>query len=212
MKMNKSLQVVIDKKVERTVAALRANNYEAHYITSQEELLAKVDEYAPPGAVCTVGGSMTLFETGVIDRIKGNGCTYLDRYAPGADTADIFRQAFFSDVYFTSSNAITEDGCLYNMDGNGNRAAAMIYGPKKVVVVAGFNKIVKTLEEARRRNREICAPANNIRLNNPNPCAKTGYCVDCKTDTLICVTEVVHRRQRNKERVAVLILPESYGY
>lgn len=210
--MDQSLLEITRKRIDRTVKALCANNFDAHHIRSAGELLLKIDEYLPAGAVCTVGGSMTLFETGVIEHLKRADVRYLDRYAPDADTERLFREAFSADVYLTSANAITEDGMLYNMDGNGNRVAAMSYGPAKVIVVAGANKIVKTLDDARRRMREITAPANNTRLNRPNPCVKTGRCMDCKLDTTICSIEVVHRVQRQKNRITVLILEGNYGY
>jgi len=210
--MHKSLQAVIEKRIERTVKALCANHYDAHYLSGIPQLHEKLAEYVSAGSTCTVGGSMTLFETGVIDYLKGCGCTYYDRYAESADINDIYRKAFSCDVYFASANAVTEDGYLFNVDGRGNRVAAMVYGPQKVVVVAGYNKIVKDLDAARARIREIAAPANCVRLNLGNPCAKTGYCMDCKSDTYICGNELVLKLQTQKDRITVLILPDSYGF
>jgi len=211
--MDKHKRAVTDKLIERTVKALCANNYDAHYIQSPDALVEKLAEYLPEGASCSVGGSMTLFETGAMDYLKSReDLEYYDRYAPDANIPEVFYKALGCDVYLTSSNAITEDGLLYNVDGTGNRVAALTYGPKKVVVIAGVNKLVKDLEQARLRMREVAAPANCVRLNLPNPCVKTGHCMDCRSDTYICVTEVVTKRQRVKNRIAVLILPDEYGY
>jgi len=212
--MDKSLQAVAEKRIERTVQALRRRGFEAQYIADRGELLAKVGEYVREGVSCSVGGSVTLFETGVIDFIKASGCTYLDRYAPGADVPAIMREALSCDVYLMSTNAVTEQGELYNVDGNGNRVAALSFGPKKVLVIAGANKIVRDLDQARLRMKAVAAPANSVRLEIPNPCMETGMCMECSSPTKICNIEVVTRYQRAKDgrRITVLILPESFGY
>ena len=125
---------------------------------------------------------------------------------------EIFRKSFFSDTYLTSTNAITENGELYNVDGYGNRVAAMIYGPKSVIVVAGINKIVKDLDQAVERVKRIAAPANSIRLDKNTPCTKTGYCVDCKKDDRICCSYTVLGHQKQKNRIKVILVGESLGY
>lgn len=210
--MDQNLSKIVQLRIERTVQALQKNGYDAHFVKSRGELHTRLDEYLPKGASCTVGGSMTLFETGVIEKLETGDYQYYNRYAPGADLPEVYRKAFSCDVYLSSVNAITEDGLLYNMDGRGNRVSAITFGPKKVVLVAGFNKIVHDLEQARLRNRAVSAPANNVRLATGNPCAKLGYCTDCKNEKTICVTEVVHRYQPEKGRIAVLIMGEAYGY
>ena len=210
--MDKNRLEVLEKQINRTVEALRKNNFDAHYVKNTDELFQKLDGMIKDGASCSVGGSMTLFECGVIDYIKGRKLTYFDRYAENADVTQVYHDALNADFYFTSSNAITESGELYNMDGNGNRVAAIVYGPKKVVVVAGANKIVKDIEAAVRRNRDVAAPANGVRLGKETPCAKTGLCADCKNPGRMCSHELISRYQLNKDRIAVLILPDSYGY
>lgn len=210
--MNEHMTTVLEKRIERTVTALCKNNFDAHYIKDNAALIKKLNELTPEGASCSVGGSVTLFETGVIDYLKSGHFNYLDRYAEGADTVKVYHEALSCDVYFTSSNAITENGELYNMDGNGNRVAAMVYGPKKVVVIAGANKIVKDTNAAAERNKQIAAPANAVRLNKDIPCAATGHCSDCKSPGRFCCHELVSHYQLIKNRIAVLILPESYGY
>lgn len=197
--MDKSLEVITERRILKTVEALKKNNFEAHYIENTEALHDKISEYMFEGCTWSVGGSVTLKETGVIDFLKKGNYSYFDRYAKDADTDDIFAKAKTADVYFTGANAIIEDGILYNVDGNGNRVSAIIHGPKKVVVVAGYNKIVKTLNDAVTRVQEIAAPANAERLNT--------------TDIVgMCCHEVISRMQRVKNRIAVLILLDQYGY
>lgn len=211
--MNKHAETVLEKRIERTVSALRGNNFDAYYIKDKAALIKKLGEWMPEGVSCSVGGSVTLHETGVIEYLKSGKFRYLDRYAEGADGPQIYHDALSCDVYLTSSNAITESGELYNIDGNGNRVAAMVYGPAKVIVIAGANKIVKDIAAAQERKRAIAGPANAIRLKKELPCAKTGYCSDCKTPGRFCCHELVSRHQgTNPNRIAVLILPESYGF
>ena len=124
----------------------------------------------------------------------------------------MYKKAFDADVYLTSTNAITMDGELYNVDGNGNRVAAMIYGPKKVIVVAGKNKIVENVEEAVKRNEEICAVKNSIRLNKGNPCEKVGHCVHCKSPSRICRAYTVIGFNRTFERIHIILVNEDLGY
>lgn len=158
---------------------------------------------------------MTLFETGVIDLLRSEKYNFSDRYAQGLskdDIKDIYRKSFSADAYFTSSNAITENGELYNVDGTGNRVAAMIYGPDKVIVVVGINKIVKDVDEAIERNKRMAAPANATRLNRKTPCANLGYCTDCNSPDRICNDYVLIRRQGIKGRINVIIVNKEFGY
>ncbi|MDU6247366.1 MAG: Na/Pi symporter [Paeniclostridium sordellii] len=125
---------------------------------------------------------------------------------------DMYRKAFICDAYFTSTNALTENGELYNVDGNGNRVAAMLYGPDKVIVICGVNKIVKNIEEAIKRNESISAPANAKRIDTKTPCKVTGYCMDCDSSDRICCEYTLIKRQRNKERIHVIIIDDNFGY
>ena len=157
---------------------------------------------------------MSLFETWVIEHLRSGRCEFLDRYKEGL-TADeikeIYRKSFFCDAYFTSTNAITEEGELYNVDGNGNRVAAMLYGPDKVIVIAGVNKIVKDINEAIYRVENLAAPANAKRLNRKTPCTVTGKCMNCNSPERICREYTVIRKPV-PNRIFVLLLNEEYGY
>ncbi len=213
--MDANTTYVNEKKIERTIVALKRNRMNGYFIKNKEELLQKIQELVPENSLVTVGGSMSLFETGVIPFLKSGNYDYLDRYADGLtpdEIQGIYRKAFSADAYFTSTNALTEDGILYNVDGNGNRVAAMIYGPSKVIVICGANKIVRDLPAAIKRNEEISAPANTKRLNTQTPCVATGICMHCNSPAKICRAYTAISSQKDDTRIHVLILDESIGY
>ena len=213
--MDNNLKWVNEKKIERTIKALEKNNMHGYFVNSKEEILEKIKEIVNEGSLVSCGGSQTLFETGVIEHLRSDRYEFLDRHKEGLKPEDIkkiYRDAFSSDVYFTSTNAITEEGEIYNVDGNGNRVAAMLYGPDKVIIVAGYNKIVENLSEAIQRNRRIAAPANAKRLNKKTPCAKVGNCMDCKSSEKICREYTLIRSQSNSNRIHVIFLNEELGY
>lgn len=161
--MDKNVEWLNEKRIEKTIKALEANNMNGYLVNNKEELIETIEKIVDKDSVVACGGSMTLFETGIIDYLREGRYTFLDRYEKGltpADTKEIFRKSFLADAYFTSTNAITENGELYNVDGNGNRVAAMMYGPDKVIVIVGANKIVKNEAEAIERVKSIVAPAN----------------------------------------------------
>lgn len=213
--MDKYSQFVKDKKIERTIENFKKHNMDAYCVKDKISLINKISDILEDGNTVSVGGSMTLFETGVIDFLRSGKYNFLDRYEEGLtpkDIKNIFRKSFSADAYIVSSNAITEEGELYNVDGTGNRVAAMIYGPDKVIVVVSYNKIVKNIDEAIKRSREISAPANAKRLARKTPCTEVGYCMDCKSPDRICNDYVVIKRQGVKERIYILILEEDFGY
>lgn len=213
--MDNSIRWVKEQKIERTIKALNENNMNGYLVNNKDELIDKIKELVEEHSVVSCGGSMSLFETGVIDHLRSSRYRFLDRYKEGLtqeDISKIFRESFFADVYFSSSNAVTEDGKLYNVDGNGNRVAAMLFGPSKVILVVGENKIVKNIDEAIKRNKEISAPANAKRLNKSTPCTKVGYCMDCKSKDKICREYTVISSQGNKDRIHVIFLNEQIGY
>ncbi|KZL94259.1 lactate utilization protein [Clostridium magnum] len=213
--MDNNIKWVEEQKIKRTMENLEKNNIEAYFVEDNSELIEKISELVKEGDTVSVGGSMTLFETGVIEFLRKGDFNYLDRYAEGLkgdDLKDIYRKTFSADAYFVSSNAVTEKGELYNVDGNGNRVAAMIYGPDNVIVIVGVNKIVRDVQEAIARNREYAAPANAKRLNRETPCAKIGYCMDCNSKERICNDYVLIRRQGQKGRIKVIIVGKELGY
>lgn len=213
--MNENMKWLNTKKIERTIESLEKNNMKGYYAKDNEELLNTIKDIAKEGEIVSVGGSMSLFETNVIDLLRSGRYNFLDRYKPNitpAEIKNIYRQSFSADTYFASANAITENGEIFNVDGNGNRVAAILYGPDKVILVVGVNKIVKNVEEAVARNKEICGPGNGKRLNTSTPCSKVGYCMDCKSEDRICCEYTLIKRQRTTNRIHVIFVNESIGF
>ena len=213
--MDENLKWVNEQKIIRTIEALEKNNMNGYLVEDEEELIDKIKEIVSEGSMVACGGSMSLFETGVIDHLRSDRYKFLDRYKEGLtkeEVVKIYKEAFFADAYFSSSNAITEDGQLYNVDGNGNRVAALLYGPEKVIIICGVNKIVATLEDAIKRNKAVSAPANAKRLNKNTPCTKVGYCMNCNSKERICSEYTVIKRQSIKGRIHVIFLNKEIGY
>lgn len=213
--MDKNIEWFMEKKVQKTIEALEKHNMNGYYVKSNDEIISIIESIINKGDTVACGGSMTLFETGIIEYLRKEDYEFLDRYKDGItaeETKAIYRGAFSADAYFTSTNAITVNGELYNVDGNGNRVAAMMYGPDKVIVICGVNKIVNNLEEAIQRNRNVSAPINAKRLNRKTPCANVGYCMDCNSPEKICREYAVIKSQGIKERMHVIFVNEILGY
>ena len=211
--MHQAVEQILEKRIRRTMDALRANNREAYYVKTAAEVRAFVEQLVPAGATVSNGGSVSLAETGVMELLAGGRYHYLDRSkAQGDELAALYRQVFSADWYFASANAVTEAGEIYNVDGNANRVAAITFGPKNVLLVVGCNKLVKDMPTAEERVRQIAAPANTARLGCKTPCAVTGKCEDCHSPGRICCTAVVHRYQREQGRIKVLLVGEPLGF
>lgn len=203
------------KNLANTVLkGLQKRFMEGYYCESVEEAKALALSLVPSGSTASFGGSVTLGETGVLEALRNReDITLYDR-----DTANgpeeikkIMHDALSCDYYFMSSNAITVDGELVNIDGNGNRVAALIYGPENVIILAGMNKIVKNVEEGLSRTRNIASPQNCIRLKKDTPCATNGVCGNCLKDT-ICDQIVVTRASRFPNRIKVILIGEELGF
>lgn len=205
----------MEERIKRTMDALRANKMKPYFAENSAAACDIVRELIKGDKLITSGGSVTLNECGVIDMLKKeSGGAYLDRSA-GKDreeVEEIMRKAFVSDTFLASTNALTENGELYNVDGNGNRVSAMIFGPKQVIIVTGVNKIVNDLEEAKKRVEQIAAPKNTMRLEKNTPCAKTGVCGHCHSNDRICCSYVTLAQQRVPDRIKVIIVGEKLGY
>lgn len=199
------------KELKKT---FQRNGIECLFLENKQELLDYLKTYLKDNKTVGVGGSMTLFETGVIDLLRKCPVQFLDRYQKDLtrdEVEDIFHQSLLADLYLTSSNAIDMQGNLYNIDGNGNRVAAMIYGPKKVLVIVGKNKIVEDEQAAIQYIQNVSAPANDMRLNKKTPCVQTGKCMNCQSDERICSMYTKISRQK-QGRMSVLVINEEFGY
>lgn len=226
--MEANLFKIMHMRVKRTIDALARNNMKAVYVPTASDARALLETMLVEGETIGVGGSVTLNQVNALELLRSGKYNFLDRYAPGLsreETADVQRRALLSDTFITSTNAITEHGELYNVDGNSNRVSAMLFGPKRVIVIAGQNKIVPDLEHAVVRVKTTAAPANCIRLDCDTYCAKNGRCLRpvCDPESLmavpagacentICCNTVVMGRQRREGRVFVIIVGEDLGY
>lgn len=218
--MDKNISAVREKQIERVITALEKNNMKAYYVHTKEEAVKQVEALLKIGEAIACGGSMTLKESGVRDLMNNGFYDFIDREAGKIPKPEADHKAFTCHTYITSTNALTENGELYNVDGNGNRLAALIYGPEKVIVVAGYNKIVKNITEAVYRVKTVAAPANALRLDKNTPCARSGRCAatnkkdmteGCRTPESICAQYLVTGRQQ-KDRISVIIVGEELGY
>ena len=213
--MDKNVQWINEKKIERTIVNLEKNNIKAYYAKSDDEIFQTIKDIVKDGETVSVGGSMTLFEIKIIDFLRSGRYNFLDRYEENltqTDLKEIYRKSFSANTYFASANAITEEGEIFNVDGNGNRVADILYGPDKVILIVGVNKIVKNIDEAIKRNKDISGPANAKRLNLQTPCAKVGYCMDCESKDRICCEYTVIKRQRNENRIHVIFVNDNLGF
>lgn len=211
MPRKKHMQIIVDNLIRN----LKKRHMEGFYFSSKDELMSYLEGELESGDVIGSGGSVTLKELGVIDYINSRkDLEYLDRNKCNSreEVEDIMRRAFTGDKYFLSTNAITRDGILVNIDGNGNRLAALIYGPKKVYVICGTNKICDDVESAYMRVKNIASPPNCIRLDKKMPCVSTGKCENCLSPDCICNQIVVTRNSRDEERIKVLIVDGNWGF
>ena len=211
--MNEFVSAVTQKHIGSTIEALRKNRFDAEYVESPAGLIARLEKMIPAGSSCSIGGSVTLAQTGVRQWLEERrDITYLDRYAKDADEVQVMREALTCDVYLTSTNALTKAGQLYNVDGRANRVASICFGPKKVIVVAGYNKIVEDLDAARTRLKNFAEPPNALRLKKKVPCAETGTCGNCMSDDRMCSQELITGWQAFPGRITVFIMGGEYGF
>ena len=187
---------------------------EGYYCPDKESAKAKVLELIGPNKkVVTYGGSMSLDEIGVKEAVEEAGHDLLrrEKYVTPEEKRECFAKQTLADVFMMSTNAITLDGELVNIDGSGNRVACLSFGPNEVIVVAGMNKVVSNVEEGIARSRNFAAPPNTVRLGCDTPCAKIGQCGNCLNDT-ICCQIVVTRASRVPGRIKVILVGEELGY
>ena len=210
--MNDSVKKLVENQFEIVKKNLINNQFAVDVFESKEDLVPFLKENIKKGSIVGCGGSMSLVESGVLSWLEeSSDYVFLDRNKTD-DVDKVLKQQLNSDVYLSSTNALLLSGSLYNIDGRGNRVAALCYGPSKVYVVVGYNKLVNSLEEAEARIERYAAIANNIRLNKDNPCVKVGKCVKCNLPSTICNSYVYTRRSGIKDRVHILLVKESLGY
>ena len=202
-----------EKRGQILVKNLKNRHFDAWYCDSKEDALAKVLELIPEGAKIGWGGVLSAQQIGLFDALRSGNYDLLDRdlCQTPEEREQMMKDAMFSDVFLTGANGLSLDGQMVNIDGTGNRVAATIYGPKKVIVIAGMNKVCDTLEEAVKRAREVAAPMNMMRFMKDTPCAATGKCGDCKQEGCICNQIVITRHCRPVGRIQFVLVGEHLG-
>ena len=208
-------EIHYENLAETMIKQLEKRNMKGYYCKNASDAATLALSLVQPNQTVAFGGSMTLNEIDLIDKLNSRSDIHLlnrNTAKTPQEAETIMFQSFQSDCYFMSTNAITTQGELINVDGNGNRVASLICGPKKVVVIAGINKVVPTVEDGLRRIHLLAAPANCVRLNCKTPCSKTGICLDCHSDDCICANTVITRHSRKKDRILVILVGEELGY
>ncbi len=211
--MDANEKKAIHIRVKNIISNLEKNNFRATYVDTKEEALTLVKTIIAPSSYTASGGSMTLIDCGIMDYLKRETDYHEDR-----------RDAYRAKYYLASANAITDSGEIYEVDGRSNRISAITFGPENVILVVGINKIVPSLRSAIERVKNIAAPSNAIRLCKDTPCAKLGHCLSplcspdrissegCYSDECICSSQLIMRKQTEKNRITVIIVGENLGY
>ena len=203
------------KRCQLALTALKANGFKVIYADNSKEALDKVMSLIPKEAKVGIGGSVTVRDIGLVEAIEKQNNTIFMHWGKPLELKEnlkVRKEALTSDVFLTSSNAITLQGQLVNVDGTGNRVSAMIFGPKKVIVVAGANKLVVTLDEALARIKNIACPLNGKRLNLKTPCALTGKCTDCNSPDRMCKVTVILEKKPSLSDITIVLVGENLGY
>ena len=200
-------------RIKNVISNLEKNNMAAAYVDTAQEALTLVKTMIPPNSYTASGGSITLLDTGIMNYLKEETDYHEDR-----------RDAYRAEYYLASANALTDRGEIYEVDGRSNRISAISFGPEKVILVVGINKLVPSLRAAVERVKNTASPANAIRLCRDTPCTKLGHCIfplfsednifadGCMAEECICANALIMRRQKEKDRITVIIVGEELGY
>lgn len=205
----------IEEKAKKAIEKLEAHDFKAIYVRNKEEAAGEVWKYVTPKQGVGVGGSVTIRELGILEKLEAQGNTLYNHWKPGLtkeNVLEIRKLQMTSDLFISSVNAITLNGELVNIDGIGNRVNSINFGPGKVLLVAGYNKIVEDVQEAIKRIKNVAAPLNAKRLNIDVPCAKVGKCVDCNSPSRICRVIVIHERKPSLTDILIILVGEEMGF
>lgn len=202
-----------DKRGPILVRNLKSRHFDAYYCPDKASALEKAIELIPEGVSVCWGGAMSAEQIGLLDAVRTGNYRAIDR-ATGKTPQEVtalMKQGLMADVFITGANALSLDGEMVNIDGNGNRVAPIVYGPDSILVIAGMNKVVDTLEDAVTRARTIAAPRNKQRFDNKTPCDVTGTCADCKSEGCICNQILITRNCRPAGRIKFILVGEELG-
>lgn len=201
------------KRGEILVKNLKNRHFDAYYCATKEDALKKALELIPEGATIGWGGVMSAHQIGLVEALNEGNYHAIDRdkCKSAEEKLQAARDSMFADVFLTGANALSLDGQMVNIDGTGNRVAAIVYGPKEVLVIAGMNKVTDTLDDAITRARTVAAPLNQQRFQLNNPCTATGTCADCKSESCICNQILITRHCRPVGRIKFILVGEELG-
>ena len=200
---------------ETVVKNLKSRGFEALYVPTAEEALEEVLRIIPEGASVGIPGSVTIREIGALEKLRERGCTVIHHWDPGLtpeERTQALQDELLAEYYLTGSNAVTRDGMLVNIDGNGNRVSGMAWGKNTLIFVAGMNKITATVDEAISRTRNTATPPNALRLHLDTPCTKTGYCMDCSSDARVCKALLILEGATGGRKTHVILVGEDLGF
>lgn len=200
---------------EEAILNFKKNKIKLTYFENIKEFYQYIDTLIKPKYTVGVGDSISFEEIGLYDYLRDLDIKFLDKYNKDLTKDEkkaLYIQNFSADIFFSGINALSSEGKIYNLDGNGSRVAPIIYGPKKVILICGINKLVKTEEEAIARIKLKAAPLDTIRLNKKTPCVKTKVCMDCKSPEKICNYMTIIQGQFDSERIEILLINKELGY
>ena len=212
--MNEMKQKYFEKRAQLLIKNLKSRHFDAYYCASKEEALAKALELIPKEATVGWGGCLSAQQIRLIDAVKAGEYNAIDREKTSTpeERKQAMKRCLLSDVFITGANALSLDGQMVNIDGMGNRVAAIVYGPESVIVIAGMNKVADTLEAAVTRARTVAAPMNKQRFPTQTPCEVTGACADCKSEGCICNQMLITRNCRPDGRIKFILVGEELGF
>ena len=209
--MDKAIHKRNELLAKKVIRGLESRNMRGYFAADKAEALSLALSLIPEGSTVTMGGSVSVAAIGLVNALKNGNYHFIDRYA-AEDRHAAELAGYDADVFLSSSNAITEDGVLVNIDGNSNRVSAIAYGPRKVVMIVGMNKVCNDLDGAMKRARNVAAPINAQRFGLSTPCAKTGACLDCKSPDTICCQFLITRYSRHTDRIHVILVDDTLGF
>jgi len=206
-------QMYYEKRAKILVKNLQSRHFDAYYCANKDEALKKALELIPEGSSVGWGGAMSCEQIGLMEALHAGNYRAIDRSLAKdpEEREQMMRSMFQADVFLTGANGLSLDGQMVNIDGLGNRVAAIVYGPGSILVVAGMNKVEDTLEAAVNRARTVAAPSNNQRFGNDNPCSVTGTCGNCKNESCICNQILITRHCRPAGRIKFILVGEDLG-
>ena len=212
--MNRPRKSYYEKRAMRLISKLRERHFDAYYCQDREAALCQALALIPEGSTVGWGGAMSAQQVGLMDALHAGNYTVIDRDRTNTpqERKAAMKQCLLADVFITGANALSMDGQMVNIDGMGNRVAAIVYGPEIVIVIAGMNKVEDTLEDALRRARTVAAPINKQRFPGETPCLATGVCCDCKSENSICNQILITRNGRPAGRIKIILVGEDLGF